>query len=439
MHKKFGRRMTLCLSLLAVLLLTGCRFSASVDELYTLPQMPGQYADLESKIKILLDEGAEYAAPSSGSNLQALQMTDLDGDGQEEALLFIRHSTQEHPLRIYVFCREGEGYRECATILGNGSSIYSVHYADLTGDGISELLVGWRSGTESQMLSVYTMRDLTPEERLNVPYTRYYVTEDGKPVIFHTDRDGACLADCYTVEDGGTFSIASTLRLSCTAAELAAGQVISGKTPDGVNALFVTGLSADFNTMSVDVVTRDGGTLHNASANTATGYTDLRSAFIGLYPTDINGDGATEIPVSLSGTDVCGGSAVIWYSCDAEGNTAPALTTYHALADGWYLTMPEQMQTGVSVARVESESDMAVSFRQEEDGTPHEFLRIYAFGGDNRALRAYREERFVLRTLSQTIYAGEFVGTGGLHAGITEETIQNAFHLIETEWFPGAN
>ena len=38
--------------------------------------------------EILLESGAEYAAPVSGSNIQPVQLEDLDGDGEEEALAF---------------------------------------------------------------------------------------------------------------------------------------------------------------------------------------------------------------------------------------------------------------------------------------------------------------------------------------------------------------
>ena len=73
------------------LLLSGCMLSASVEDLYALPQLPGEYRDLSQQIDEILASGAEYTSPSSGTNLQSVQLVDLDGDGNEEALAGRHH------------------------------------------------------------------------------------------------------------------------------------------------------------------------------------------------------------------------------------------------------------------------------------------------------------------------------------------------------------
>ena len=64
---------------------------------YRLPKLAGEYESLESQIDALLTNGAEYAAPTSGSNLQSVQMIDLDGDGSEEAVAFFRRASDKKP------------------------------------------------------------------------------------------------------------------------------------------------------------------------------------------------------------------------------------------------------------------------------------------------------------------------------------------------------
>lgn len=439
MHKKQRHFPVFLFLTLLLCMLSGCFFTSSVDELYALPQMPQQYADLEDKIKALLAEGAEYAAPASGSNLQSVQMVDLNADGQEEALIFMRNSAGERPLRIYIFRMEGDGYRECADIRGTGSSIYSVNYQDLTGDGAPELLIGWRTGTEAQMLTVYRLEDFMPDILLNTTYARYHITTDNGLVLFRTDLDGACLADYYTFDPQGGMGIRSSLRLSCTAAELAAGRIISGKTSDGTDALFVTGISSDFSDMSVDLITRSGDVLQNISVDPATGYTAIHCPYIGLFPRDIDGDGATELPIAAATADSTGGM-VCWMRCDDRGKETLVFETYHALLDGWYLILPESVQAEVRAERGEgSSSESLTHFCLAAGDGGEEFLRIYAFSGDNRELYAHREGRFLLRTMPQLIYGAEFVGLTALRKGISEDTIRESFHLIETEWLAGEN
>ena len=75
----------LMLSVLA-LALSGCIFTAPEATLYRLPKLAGEYESLEARIDTLLAMGGEYAAPTSGSNLQSVQMIDLDSDGVEEAV-----------------------------------------------------------------------------------------------------------------------------------------------------------------------------------------------------------------------------------------------------------------------------------------------------------------------------------------------------------------
>lgn len=81
----------LLLALLCALLtaaLSGCAFNASAEEMYTPPQLPAEYTELQTQIDAILAGGAEYAAPTSGTNIQSVQMVDLDGDAVEEAVAF---------------------------------------------------------------------------------------------------------------------------------------------------------------------------------------------------------------------------------------------------------------------------------------------------------------------------------------------------------------
>ena len=154
------------LGLLALLTVSGCGFTLSPEELYSLPQLPTEYTELNNCLNRVIEGGAEYAAPVSGSNIQPVQLEDLDGDGEEEAVAFFRDSADEKPLKIYIFTPRDEGYEEAAVIEGAGTSVYSVAYEDLDQDGRKELLVGWRVNTDMQALSVYTLRSGRPDRRV---------------------------------------------------------------------------------------------------------------------------------------------------------------------------------------------------------------------------------------------------------------------------------
>lgn len=90
--------------LLACLLLCGC-FLEPAEGLYAVPKQSEEYYDLQNAIELALPDGAVYAPPVSGDNQQVVQMVDLDGDGEDEAVVYCK-TTGELPLGIYVFDRQ---------------------------------------------------------------------------------------------------------------------------------------------------------------------------------------------------------------------------------------------------------------------------------------------------------------------------------------------
>ena len=184
--KKGAERMKRAGKLLVIglfsLLLSGCMFTTPETSLYRLPKLAGEYESLESQIDALLTNGAEYAAPTSGSNLQSVQMIDLDGDGSEEAVAFFRRASDKKPMKIYIFKANGDSYEQYACIEGTSTLIYSVNYADLDGDGRREILVGYRSSSDVQGLSIYPMTAGSPEA------SRSY-HEAGFPAIHRASRE----------------------------------------------------------------------------------------------------------------------------------------------------------------------------------------------------------------------------------------------------------
>ena len=262
------------------LLLSGCMFTTPETSLYRLPKLAGEYESLESQIDALLTNGAEYAAPTSGSNLQSVQMIDLDGDGSEEAVAFFRRASDKKPMKIYIFKADGDSYERYAVIEGASSQIYSVNYADLDGDGLKEILVGYKSSSDVQGLAIYPLSPGTSESLLTTGYSRYAnldMNGDGKQelLIICSDEESTARVDYYDWDDGALHA-KSSLRLSASVAELS--RLTAGTLTGGENALFVTGVTGDGkqelliicsdeeSTARVDYYDWDDGALHAKSS-----------------------------------------------------------------------------------------------------------------------------------------------------------------------------
>ncbi|MCI8910810.1 MAG: VCBS repeat-containing protein [Oscillibacter sp.] len=454
---RFWRSLTLAGLLFAASLLSGCsqpRLTLSPEELYALPTLPAKYTELNTQLNALLESGAEYAAPTSGANIQSVQLVDLDGDGREEAVAFFRNSSEEKPLKIYIFSADGDSYVQTDLIEGSGTSIYSIAYTDLDSDGRLELLVGWKATAELQVLEVYSLRPGGAELLVRREYVKYITADLNQDqlqelVILHADEEGDGVADYYVWQSDGNLSTQSAARLSITMAELnQQGRVTQGTLEGESPALFVTGVTDDARAVTDILAVRGGeaaggGELTNVALSSLTGVSGVVAPFCALYPADINGDGLTEVPAAVrryapeDETSFC--QWVEWFGYDGAGQPRLALRTYHSTEDSWYLRLPEAWTERIWIGRSASLDESAVTFSLLEDGragTP--FLRITAITGSNRETRAVRGNRFLLGRQGETIYTGELLEANETwQHGMSADEVREAFSLVAAEWSAG--
>ncbi len=435
--RQIARVAALCVLLGAAALLGGCAPGPSDASLYRLPRLPAEYESLETLIDALVSGGAEYAAPTSGSNLQSVQMVDLDGDGEEEAVAFFRRAGDEKPMKVYVFRASGDSYRQYCVIEGTSSSIYSINYTDLNGDGWREILAGIRSDLDVQNLAVYSVANGEVRQMLVAGYTRYATLDldaDGRQdlLVLHSDEESAVVADYYAY-DGAELALRSSLRLSGTVTEL--NRLTAGTLSDGHRALFVTSVTED-NATVTDILTLGEGVLRSLA-----GAQGEATRFLDLYPTDGNGDGATEVPeaVPFAQTDPEGTAyyRVSWRQYDSAGASEIVRETYQDTAGGWSLLLPEDWDRNVTVERTSGTEGSAVTFSSLNGDEPEPFLTIYAFTGYNRTALASRGGRVTLSRQAEVTYAAELFNDG---AGMIDESqLHERFALIQSEWTTGEN
>ena len=434
MEKARKKWCTLLMMAALPLLLSGCMLSASVESLYVLPQLPVEYKDLSAQIDAILADGAEYTSPAAGTNLQSVQLVDLDGDGNEEALAFFRTASEESPLKA-------------AIIDGSGTSIHSIQYVDMDGNGIQEILVVWRVSAEVQTMCVYSMADLKPVQLLSSPYASYEVMDlDGDNVqellIVHSDEaeSGATLADYYDW-DGRSLLLKSTAKLSMSVAELQ--WIQAGTLRGGETAVFVTGRVTGVEETSravTDILVYREPDLTNIVLSSSTGVSTEIFRFLNLQPTDINNDGVTEVPMPAALPGDTGGEAywkIYWRSYDAAGEPEHQAITYHNLTDSWYLLVPEEWD-GHFTVRQDNTSTMehATTFYSVSgDRIESELLTIYTLTGSDRETQAVKDGRAILRRQPTTVYAVRFAsGYDQWRYAIDESSFIERFSAIVTQW-----
>ena len=420
------------LLLLACLLLAGCRMDSTMEELFTLPRLPTEYTTLSRQLDQLLSEGYEYMAPTSGRNIQSLQMVDIDGDGRDEALAFFRLNNGEKPLKIYVFHSREDSYELASIIESSGTAIDSIYYEDLTGDGRKELIVGWKISADVQTVTVYDMRP-GPVQLMQSNYTRLSFQElngDGIPslLLLRTNIDNQPVAESCSWQDG-SLSVSHRCALSSTMAELNQGSVVTGKLDQDTPAVFITGINSQGIAVTDILVWQEDAGLVNAALDRSTGLSAATAPYRQLTPQDINGDGITELPrpdSSVSDTKQADGM-VFWEQYRPDG-LATVERTYHCLSGGWYFILPEDWTGEVTALASDAgigETQVTLSVQGEKA------LSICALTGENRERRALRGNRVVLKRRTGTIYAAETLS--GIYS-LDEETLRQNFNLIVHSW-----
>lgn len=437
------RRYLLSIICLAALLLTasGC-FRMTADELYSLPQVSKEYLKLQEQINKVLASGAEYSPPTAGPNRQSVQLKDLDNDGINEAIAFFR-TTGDKPLKIYIIKQAGAAYQTADVIDGDGTSIESIRYADLDGDGVSELVVGWQMGASLLHMTIYSIRDNQHILLAGADYTEFTLNDldnDGKTDVVALRMPSSELpgeAEMFSLKPDGEV-VGSKARLSKGIESIA--RVFKGTLSDGKPAIFVEG-GYDGTSVITDILSWKNNSICNVSANVSNGFSEKTIRSYAVYSSDINKDGVMDVPsprLIKSVSDVQY-YVIDWFSYDSYGNRSKVFTTYHNFSDGWYLILPDDWKDKITVRRedaISGERTLIFSYKTAAGEPPIDFLKIYRLSGDNKDDRASIPGRIKLLENGDTIYAAEILP---INKNITVNSAQiiSGFKLIYSDWTTG--
>ncbi len=429
-----------CILLLAGLalaaVLSGCTvFDSSVEQLFTLPRMAPEYTGLSQQLDSLISQGYEYASPSGGRNIQSVQMVDLEDDGRQEALVFLRRSADEKPLKIMVYRLDGDdSYSLLCTIESSGTAVDSVYYQDLNGDGRQELIVGWRISADVQTLAAYSIEP-EPVALMSCGYSRFSIQDlngDGAPSLLVIRADGELgpVAEFYGWQEE-QMGVSYRCRLSSSMTALNRGSVVTGMADRDTPAVFITGVDTTSMAVTDILIYRPEAGLVNVALDKTSGVSAAVYPYRQLAPQDIDGDGVTEIPCPLgdSAAEQTDG-LVSWMSWQSDGRFQQTAKTYHSLSSGWYFTIPTSWwswEVDAVTGGIQNESQM--TFRINGDSV----LTIYTITGENRDNRSRMGSRIVLRRQATTVYAGEVYEIAPYY-GMDEDLLRRSFSLILGTW-----
>ena len=430
-----------CLAVLATLalLLSGCMLK-TVDQMYCLPRRSEEYHNLQTVMDKVMS-GLEYCAPLQGENQQTVQMVDLTGDGQSEALVFAK-GVGERPLKIFIFTKEHGAYVNTATIETAGTAFEQVEYADLDGTGGMELVVGRQVSNEVvHSLSAYTFSEGTPDTLLTANYSRFLTADlDGDDqrelFLLRPGTDGGKgVAELYDYR-GGAMERSAEAAMSVPVENQK--RMTAGGMYKDTQAVFAAS-NYDEDTIITDVYAMVKGRLTNVSLSNESGTSvkTIRNYYV--YGDDIDNDGLMELPslVPMGEASSGGRELIRWYNLTPSGDEVEKLVTFHNYADRWYVCIQKDWVDTVSVTRGGDVAEVQGYVFSAGQGPMHQVLfTIYAFTGDNREELASSDGRFPLAKTDEVTYAAS-LGSGRMGRQLDEKTLISYFNFIREDWKTG--
>ncbi len=434
-------------ALLICLLVSGCTVGSATD-LYMLPETAKDYVNLAARTEEILELGAEYCAPSKGSNRQSVQLVDLNGDAVDEAVAFFKIANDEKPLKVYIFRLISGEYTTSMIIEAEGNAFDMIEYAQLDGQGYLELLIGTSINQDTpQAMSIYSINSFEPTIVGRATYSTYTfcdVDQDGISELISimysaSTETGAAYMHEYR---NGTLEITQGVRISANIERLYSIQ--TGNLSDKVPAVFLTSVYKGGGWIT-DIISVRKGRLSNITLNAALGYSSDTIVDSPIAIEDIDSDNIMEVPRPEAVLEVAEGYPagncymVTWLAYSSIGRSKKAAVTFHNLTENWYIDMTGKWEEDIAVSHYNSTfgTRCTTFYRTQETDEPAELMRIYVLTGDNRYMRVNTTGSFLLKVQDVTVYAAKIADTQGLSIEYSKEQLALRFNLTRSEWYTG--
>ena len=433
-------RLLLCMLAIAMML-TGCSIQ-TVNQMYRLPKRSEDYSNLQSVMDTAM-VGLDFFAPITGDNQQSVQMADVDGDGEQEYLVFTKANAQL-PLRVLVFDRVNGEFVHADTIESNGAAFDQVEYVQMDDRPGLEMIIGRQiSDLLVRSVSVYSFAGGEAEQLMTANYRKYVTVDlddDGYTELFvlrpgETETDNG-VAEVYGIQSG-VMERSNEMTVSGPADKLK--RVLVGKLHDKKTAVYVAS-SVDDISLITDVFTQTNNWLINVSLSQESGTSSqtLRNYYV--YADDMDNDGVMELPrllpmVPMENTSNAAHRDVIaWYSMASDGTTYDKLYTYYDSVGGWYMELPKELAPMITVHCSGNVFDFYL-WSQNYSGA-QKLMTVSILTGQNREEQSHTDGRFVLLRTDTVTYAASLDAAAADHS-ITQESLVRSFYLIHRDWNTG--
>ncbi|MDX8342524.1 hypothetical protein [Rossellomorea sp. YZS02] len=164
---------------------SGCSLFQSNSSLMKPPELPVEQQELKQAIQSFVPPQAEWLSPNEDKTADTIKQTDLNGDGEEELIVFYRLPEETSQMEGIILENKEGKYTKMAGIKDIGRELMKVEASDLNGDGTKELLIGFSYAAEASdsALVIYDLEGKKPDKLFESQYSAFFADdydENGK-------------------------------------------------------------------------------------------------------------------------------------------------------------------------------------------------------------------------------------------------------------------
>lgn len=351
------KKLFLAVMVSGVMLLCGCSFGASLDTLLLPPSLGMEQEQIYQALQDAVGKDIKLQYPKSGEYLSAFILSDIDGDAENEALVFYSKtglSATENSLRINVLDKVSDKWGSVCDVPAEGAEIERVIISPIGEYTDPQIVIGYSIVDQSDKgLVVYDYENNGLSQDFTATYSMFDIHDldgDGMQELLVLQADPAAAgakAAVYVPDKEKKYRKTQlSLRSSCTGFS----QVLYATREDGSAVVYADMLTGVTN-IQTEVFSFDGNVLSHVLEDESTASETTRS--VGCLTLDIDGDGTPEIPVQTVFPGYEGNAAdqnirlTRWMTV-GENRLEEKYRGYYSVSEGYAFMLPQSWQSEVT-------------------------------------------------------------------------------------------
>ncbi len=401
-----NRILKAAVALLTAFSLSGCSASASVDTLLAPPKLSEEQSAVYDTLIRSVGKDIRLQYPKSGDYRSAFVFSDIDGDPDNEAIVFYENTGEAQAgasVRVNIIDKRDGKWTSVYDHAGMGTEIDRILFADIGNEERKSIIIGFTllSGEKNVRVYSYDNGMLIPE--YSDSYSTMFVSDlerdRNSELVLIRPNNQMKKASVGLVAENAEGRITETANVALNESTTDFVNIASGYVGSGTPAIFIDSLTGG--KLTTEIIYSVNGQLRNPLYLGESAMIEQTVRQAGYPSTDIDLDGIIEIPTQTLFPGYTENTMGIKLYC-TEWNVldnysiTKKYSSYYNIADGYCFILPSRWDGGVITAKPDTVTGEIVfyKYRIDLENSTTELMRIAVASGEETP--ALLEEGYIL-------------------------------------------